>query len=121
MEAIEDVRIKSCTSSKYVQPFRVLYKQVGTAFLSSSFMYRSISFSRMGNNISGTVSKCMMRESSTKQTYADRNYYSLSSLQFGDTNLQQDKKRIRGCQAIQTTYVSHIPFLSILVFHQLFT
>ena len=30
MDNIEDVRIEPCTKSKFVQPFRVLYKQVST-------------------------------------------------------------------------------------------
>ena len=32
MENIEDIRIRPCTNSKYVQPFRVLYKQVKNGF-----------------------------------------------------------------------------------------
>ena len=28
MDKIEDIRIEPCTKSKYVQPFRVLFKQV---------------------------------------------------------------------------------------------
>lgn len=48
MENIEDIRIEPCTKSRYVQPFRVLYKQVqsialywgGTVHLQPFFSYR---------------------------------------------------------------------------------
>ena len=68
MEQIEDVSIEPCTNSKFIQPYRVKYKQVSSELLQkqkSNYLVVStlcVRMHRMVNRSSGIALKCMTGE-----------------------------------------------------------